>query len=122
MKEVTEELGFSADTIRYYERIGVLPTIPRNHVGNRVFDQTTVDWLIFIQNLKTAGLSLNGIIQYVTLAQKGDETIQERKPILLEQRRQTEARIMRLQQTLQAITQKIDHYDQVITPVEVKHK
>ncbi|WP_407884602.1 MerR family transcriptional regulator [Furfurilactobacillus curtus] len=122
MKEITEALGLSADTIRYYERIGVLPSIPRNHAGNRVFDQTTVDWLIFIQNLKTAGLSLSGIIQYVTLAQKGDGTIQERKQILLEQRQQTEARIMRLQQTLQAINQKIEHYDQVITPVEAKNK
>ena len=69
----------STDTLRYYERIGLLPPVPRNAAGIRNYDEYFVNFINFIKKLKASGMSLEHIIDYIRLAEMGDATIQERK-------------------------------------------
>lgn len=111
IKAIAAELNISADTIRYYEKIGALPVIPRDENGIRYFDQQTIQWIIFVKNLKGAGVSLSAIAEYVELAEDGDSTIPDRKNILINQRAKTVAKIESLQKTLDVIDKKIENYD-----------
>ena len=69
--EIAEKTGVSVTTLRYYERIGLLPAVPRNSSGIRVYDESFVSWLELIQNLKIAGMQLEEIIEYIELAKLG---------------------------------------------------
>lgn len=65
---MAEKTNMSADALRYYERIGLLPSVPRNAAGVRVYDEYFVQWIDFIKKLKASGMSLESIIDYIQLA------------------------------------------------------
>ena len=71
IREVAAKTNMSTDTLRYYERIGLLPPVPRNAAGIRTYDEYFVDFINFIKNLKASGMSLEHIIDYIQLAKKG---------------------------------------------------
>lgn len=87
IREVAAKTNMSTDTLRYYERIGLLPPVPRNAAGIRNYDEYFVNFINFIKKLKASGMSLEHIIDYIRLAEMGDATIQERKKLLAEARR-----------------------------------
>ena len=107
--EVSKEFGLSADTLRYYERIGLIPPVPRTSGGNRDYDETSCNWIEFIKCMRNAGLSIETLVEYVSMFQQGEATLQARKDLLIEQRAQLALRIADLQSTLDRLDCKIDN-------------
>ena len=110
--EVSKEFGLTADTLRYYERIGLLPAVNRNSSGNRDYTQEDCRWVQFIKCMRNAGLSIETLIEYVSLFQLGNATIAIRKELLIEQRKQIFDKIEELQGTLEYLDKKIDGYEE----------
>ena len=110
--EVSKEFGLTADTLRYYERIGLLPAVNRNSSGNRDYTQQDWRWVQFMKCMRSAGLSIETLIEYVSLFQLGNATIAIRKELLIEQRKQIFDKIEELQGTLEYLDKKIDGYEE----------
>lgn len=109
--EVSKQYELTADTLRYYERIGLIPPVHRNSSGNRDYTEEDCRWVSFIKCMRNAGLSIEILLEYVTLFRQGDETRKVRKELLIEQRRQIVERIDELQSTLSYLDKKIDGYE-----------
>ena len=110
IKEASQATGVSADTLRYYERIGLIPAVPRNESGIRNYDEASIGWINFIKCMRGAGLPIEALIEYVALCKEGDKTEASRKAILIEQRDILQQRIESLQKTLVKLNYKIDNY------------
>ena len=112
--EVSERYGISPDTLRYYERIGLIPPVHRN--GNDIRDYNEIDLkrVEFIKCMRSAGLPIDVLIEYVGLVQQGDTTIEARKEILKEQRRQLGTRMKEMQNTLDILDHKIEVYEKAV--------
>ena len=108
--EIAKLFGLHPDTLRYYERIGLIPPVPRNKGGIRDYDQESCGWIELMKCMRSAGVQIEALIEYVALFQQGDETIGARKALLLEQRDQLEERIATMQQTLERLNHKIENY------------
>ncbi|WP_294704425.1 MerR family transcriptional regulator [uncultured Fusobacterium sp.] len=111
--EVSKKLNISADTLRYYERIGLIPAVPRNKSGIRNYDDNSIGWINFIKCMKKAGLTIEVLIEYVSLYQQGDSTKETRKSLLIEQRKELLDRIEELKETLEYLNKKIEKYDEI---------
>lgn len=116
--EVSERYGISSDTLRYYERIGLIPHVNRNEGGIRDYTDLDIRRVEFIKCMRSAGLSIEVLIEYMGLIQQGDETIEARKEILLEQRDLLEARLQDMQKTLELLDYKIQVYENRILTKE----
>ena len=116
--EVSKKYELSTDTLRYYERIGLIPPVNRNKSGNRDYTETDCKWVNFIKCMRNAGLSIEILIEYVTLFQQGNDTIASRKQLLFEQRQQIVEKIEELQSTLNYLDKKIDRYDELMLKCE----
>lgn len=79
ISEVSEKYGLTPDTLRYYERIGLIPPVPRTRSGLRYYDESSCNWIEFIKCMRGAGLQIEALIEYVALYQQGDSTIEARK-------------------------------------------
>lgn len=110
--EVSKKYDISADTIRYYEKIGLIPPINRNKNGIRNFTEEDCKWIEFAKCMRNAGLSIDALSQYLVLFQKGNDTIKERKQLLIEQRNELAKKIELMQNTLKRLDSKIDGYEE----------
>jgi DNA-binding transcriptional MerR regulator len=111
--EVSKKYDITADTLRYYERIGLIPSVTRNKSGIRDYNETDCGWVEFIKCMRGAGLSVESLIEYVRLFQEGESTISARKEILLEEREKLTTRLTTMQETLTRLNWKIDNYDKI---------
>ena len=84
--EVSQQYEISSDTLRYYERIGLIPLVNRTDRGIRDYNELDLRRVEFIKCMRSAGLPIEVLIEYVGLVQQGDKTIEARKEILIEQR------------------------------------
>jgi MerR family transcriptional regulator, aldehyde-responsive regulator len=109
--KVSEKYGISSDTLRYYERIGLIPRVNRNKSGIREYNDTDVRRVEFIKCMRSAGLPIETLIEYVGLVQQGDSTMEARKEILREQRELLMTRMKEMQITLDLLNYKISVYD-----------
>ena len=116
--EVSEKYGLSADTLRYYERVGLIPPVHRNEGGIRDYNELDLRRVDFIKCMRGAGLPVEVLIEYVALVQKGDKTIEARKEILKEQRALVAARLAEMQKTLDLLDHKIEVYEKAILKKE----
>jgi len=116
--EVSERYGLSSDTLRYYERIGLIPHVNRSESGIRDYSELHVRRVDFIKCMRGAGLSIEVLIEYMDLVQQGDDTIETRKEILREQRDLVAARIQEMQKTLDLLNHKIEVYEKAILTKE----
>ncbi|MBO0422943.1 MerR family transcriptional regulator [Enterococcus plantarum] len=96
-KEVSQQTNTSINTIRYFERIGLIPQVKRNHDGLRVFTEADADWIRFIKQMREVNLSIEGLIEYVTLSVQAEKTVQARKELLTEQKNDLQEQINRLE-------------------------
>lgn len=112
--EVSKKYNISLDTLRYYERIGLLPAVNRTDNGIREYSELDLRRLAFIKCMRRAGLPIDVLIKYFKLVQQGDATIEARKEILIEQREQLIARIKELQATLDLLNYKISVYENAV--------
>ena len=118
--EVSEKYGISSDTLRYYERIGLIPPVNRNESGIRDYNELDLRRVEFIKCMRSAGLPIEVLIEYVGLVQQGDGTIKARKEILLEQREQLVTRMKEMQKTLDILDHKIEVYENAVLVKEKK--
>jgi DNA-binding transcriptional MerR regulator len=112
--EVSDHYEISPDTLRYYERIGLIPPVNRNGGGIRDYDEVDLRRVEFIKCMRSAGLPIEVLIEYVGLVQQGDRTIDARKEILKEQRKLLAARMEEMQKTLDLLDHKIEVYEKAV--------
>ncbi|MES1929273.1 MerR family transcriptional regulator [Salinisphaera dokdonensis CL-ES53] len=108
--QFAQRSGVSTDTLRYYEKIGVLRRIGRNPSGHRQFDASDLDWIAFVLRLKATGMPLADIRRYAELRSQGTATAGERQALLEAHARDLEARIAEDRRHLAGIHAKIDFY------------
>lgn len=118
--EVSRAYGISADTLRYYERIGLIPPVPRTKGGVRNYGEESCGWIQLMKCMRAAGVQIEALIEYVDLFRQGDATIGARKALLMEQRDQLVARMKEMQASLDLLNQKIDRYEQSMVSAERK--
>lgn len=111
-QEAAAYSGFSLDTLRYYERIGLLPRIRRTRSGRRSFTDVDLKWLALLRCLRDTGMPIAEMQQFVRLMQDGQATTDERLAVLLAHQRRVQEQIARLEQHLGQIRGKIDIYQQ----------
>ena len=116
--EVSERYGISSDTLRYYERIGLIPPVNRNESGVRDYREIDVRRVEFIKCMRRAGLAIEALTKYIGLVQPGDQTIEARKEILKEQREQLAAKMEEMQKTLDLLDYKIRVYENAVLKKE----
>ena len=116
--EVAAKFDLSADTLRYYERVGLIPPVTRTASGLRDYREGDLKWVEFIRCMRSAGVSIEALVEYVALFQKGRESIQARKALLIEQRRQIADRIGELSQALARLDRKLDGYEERMLKIE----
>ncbi|HEY6072961.1 MAG TPA: MerR family transcriptional regulator [Anaerolineales bacterium] len=116
--EVSEQYGLSSDTLRYYERIGLIQPVHRTESGIRDYNELDLRRVEFIKCMRSAGLSVEVLIDYVALVQQGDKTIEARKDILKEQRELLMARMQEMQRTLDILDHKIEVYENAVLKKE----
>jgi DNA-binding transcriptional MerR regulator len=112
--EVSEQYGISSDTLRYYERIGLIPPVNRNGSGIRDYTELDIRRVEFAKCMRSAGLPVEVLIDYIGLVQQGDQTIEARKEILMEQRVLLVARMKQMQKTLDILNHKIEVYEKTV--------
>ena len=112
--EVSKEYGLSADTLRYYERIGLLPNVTRTASGIRDYSEQDCARVQFVKCMRAASVSIEALIEYMQLFEQGDATLEARKQILIEQRDAARERLERIQAGLDRLDYKIAHYDELL--------
>ncbi|NUR87614.1 MAG: MerR family transcriptional regulator [Nonomuraea sp.] len=108
--EVVEETGFSLDTLRYYEKIGLLEPVVRNSAGQRRFSEQDVGWLGMIRCLRDTGMPIARMLRFAELVRAGDHTVPDRIRLLEEHDAQVQAQIDNLAARQQYLHHKISYY------------
>ena len=108
--ELARRCGLSAHTLRYYERIGLLPYADRNASGQRDYDATILNWISFLHRLKTTGMPIREMLQYAALMTGGDAASADRRVLLEHHRERVRAHLAELQACLLVLDTKIASY------------
>lgn len=116
--EVSKKYDISADTLRYYERIGLLEHVRRNESGIRDFSEADCARIQFIKCMRGANVSIEALIEYMQLFAEGDSTVAARKALLEEQRDLVRERINEMQAGLDRLNYKIENYESIIRKAE----
>jgi len=112
IKQVSEEKGISADTLRYYERIGLIPPVNRTNGGIRDYTEEDLRWVDFTLCMRSAGLSIESLTEYIRLYSAGDETILARRDLLMKESEQLAKKIAEMQACQERLQKKIARYNQ----------
>ena len=112
--EIAQKYHLTQDTLRYYERIGLIPPVHRGKGGIRDYDEEAERWVEFMTCMRSAGLSIESLIEYLSLFRLGEKTKEARKKLLLDQRHALAARVAELQKNLDRLDHKIARYDEGI--------
>ena len=116
INEVSKMYDITADTLRYYERIGLIPAVNRNESGIRDYTETDCNWVNFAKCMRTAGISVESLIE------QGDKTRAARKEILIEERAKLLESMTQMQETLDKLNYKIDNYYKCVEFEDTKLK
>ena len=116
--EVSKRYDISSDTLRYYERVGLLRPVPRMPNGVRNYEEADCQRIEFVKCMRKAGVSIEALIEYLRLFEEGDSSIEQRKAILEEQYNLIQQRIAAMQEGLDRLAGKIATYDTSMLSVE----
>lgn len=111
--EVGKKYDITPDTLRYYERIGLLAKVPRNKSGIRNYDEASCKRIEFIKCMRSAGVEIEILIEYMDLMEKGKSTVEVRKKLLEEQREKLLEKQKNIEQTLERLDYKIELYEEI---------
>ena len=114
IKEVSEKFNISQDTLRYYERVGMIPPVTRTSGGIRDYQESDLGWVELAICMRSAGLPVEALIEYVKLTQEGDETIEARLQLLSEQRESLIEQQKKINDTLKRLDYKIGRYEEAV--------
>ncbi|WP_256104326.1 MerR family transcriptional regulator [Streptomyces sp. ODS05-4] len=110
ISEVAAWTGLTAHTLRWYERIGLMPHVDRSHTGQRRFTNRDLDWLVFVGKLRLTGMPVAAMVRYAELVRAGASTVDERRELLETTRQDVLARIDELTGALAVLDHKIGVY------------
>lgn len=119
IKEVSEKFGISQDTLRYYERVGMIPHVTRTAGGIRNYQESDLGWVEMALCMRSAGLPIEAMIEYVRLFQEGDQTIPARLQLLLDQREALIEQKAQIDSTLKRLNYKISRYERAVETGEL---
>lgn len=108
--EVSRMYDISADTLRYYEKEGLIPPVERDSAGRRNYSEIDCNWVSFVKCMRKAGISIDALGEYVKLFQEGEHTRDARKKILEDEREALLVKIADMQETLEYLNMKIEMY------------
>ena len=111
IKEVSEELGLTQDTLRYYEKVGMIPLATITARGIRDYQEEDIAWVKLATCMRSAGLPVKVMIDYLNLYKQGESTIQERCNLLKEQREKLLEQRKQIEETLEKLNYKIARYE-----------
>ena len=114
IKEICEKYDLTPDTLRYYERVGVIPEVNRTKGGIRDYTEEDEKWVENAVCMRSAGVPVEMLIEYVKLFQEGDGTFQARRDLLAEVRVEIQRQLDKFQDTMDRINYKISRYDEAI--------
>lgn len=120
--QVSKKYELSQDTLRYYEKIGLIPVVPRNASGIRDYDEYSCGWVEFIKCMRASGLSIEILVQYVKLFEQGDSSLEARKQLLITQREILMNKVKEIKQTIKRLDDKIEAYESKMIDCENKLK
>ncbi|MBU3074794.1 MerR family transcriptional regulator [Clostridium estertheticum] len=109
--EVSKRFDLSQDTLRYYERIGLIPQVNRTKSGIRDYTEESCKWIELAKCMRLAGVPIEALIEYCLLTQQGDLTVTARKELLVEERRKLMEKMANMAKTLDRLNYKIDRYE-----------
>jgi DNA-binding transcriptional MerR regulator len=110
ISEVAAICGLSAHTLRWYERIGLMPHVDRSHTGQRRFTNRDLDWLDLVAKLRLTGMPVADMVRYAELVRAGEHTCPERHELLVATREDVLRRVAELRETLAVLDYKIGIY------------
>lgn len=120
--EVAKKYGFTTDTLRYYERVGLLTNVRRTPGGIRDYSEEDCNWVEFIKCMRGAGVSIQALAEYIRLFYEGADTIPKRKALLEGERDRILERIGELTTALERLNFKLDGYEERMLAREEKLK
>lgn len=116
--EVSKKVNLSTDTLRYYEKIGLIPEVNRTESGIRDYTEKELGYIEFVICLRNAGISIGTLIEYLRLFKKGDSTIEARKQLLISQREVMQKKLDEIQSSFERLNFKIDNYEKILVERE----
>lgn len=113
IKQAADMFGLTVDTLRYYERVGVIPPVHRNESGYRDYKTSDLNWVYLVKNLRNAGLSVESLIEFATLAQLRETQDVEaaQKQVLIDQLKELDEKLAEMKRVRNLLVYKIDSYD-----------
>jgi len=120
IKDVSQKYNLSTYTLRYYEREGLLPTVQRNDNNKRFYTDIDLGWIEMICCMRATGMSISYIKNYIDLCVKGNDTLSDRRKIMLDQREIIKEHLKKYTDLLELVDMKLDYYDKKVTKDELK--
>ncbi|HBL6232029.1 TPA: MerR family transcriptional regulator [Listeria monocytogenes] len=113
IKQAADMFCLTVDTLRYYERVGVIPPVHRNESGYRDYKTSDLNWVYLVKNLRNAGLSVESLIEFATLAQLRETQNVEaaQKQVLVDQLKELDEKLAEMKKVRELLVYKIDSYD-----------
>lgn len=113
IKQAADMFGLTVDTLRYYERVGVIPPVHRNESGYRDYKTSDLNWVYLVKNLRNAGLSVESLIEFATLAQlRETENVEAaQKQVLVDQLKELDEKLAEMKKVRELLVYKIVSYD-----------
>ncbi|MCM1322298.1 MAG: MerR family transcriptional regulator [Bacteroides sp.] len=118
--EVAERFCISADTLRYYEKTGLVPPVHRNKSGLRDYTENDCNWVRFVICMRRAGIPIKALAEYILLFQQGEKTHSARKMLLQKQLADLELRLADMEECRSRLQWKIEHYDDQLIEIQKK--
>ena len=109
--QVSEKYDITPDTLRYYERVGMIPPVGRTPGGLRSYTAEDCGWVELAKCMRSAGLPVEVMVEYVKLHQQGDATIPARRDLLVEQHKRLLEQKAAMEATLARLEYKISRYE-----------
>lgn len=119
IKEVSEKYDISSDTLRYYERIGMIPEVTRTASGIRDYQESDLSWVELVICMRKAGVSVEPLIEYVKMCMQGDTTFSERLHLLQEEKEKLEEQRSQLETAMKRLDYKISRYQKAVDTGEL---
>lgn len=120
--QVARQFDLTTATLRYYERVGLIPPVNRKKSGIRDYDEDDIKWIEFIKCMRNAGLTIEALIEYTTLFIEGNNTVEARKNILVDERQRLIEKRIEIDETVKRLDRKIEDYDGKLLKSEAELK
>ena len=114
IKEISEKYDITKDTLRYYEKIGLISEVPRSKNGIRNYDEASCKRIEFIKCMRSVGVEIEILIKYMDLLEKGTKTAIDRRNLLAEQKAKLLEKQKSINETIERLDYKLKLYDEII--------